>query len=155
MERRDIPITSMNEDVFGVDKHVKSLCQFIRNNETPITIALQGEWGSGKTSFMKMMESELCDRTKPATERYDSIWLNTWELFLENNYEAAVKKLIFSLVMQMEEHFERYQKSARAEKRKKILKEYLKNISSFALESFNLKNQITENLLDDIWEDDL
>ena len=151
MERRDIPISSMKEDVFGIDKHVKSLCHFIRTNETPITIALQGEWGSGKTSFMKMMESELCDKTKSAKERYDSIWLNTWELFLENDYEAAVKKLIFSLVMQMEEHFEKYQKNAKAEKRRKVLKEYLKNISSFALESFNLKNQITENLLDDIF----
>lgn len=43
MERRDIPIAGMSDDVFGIDKHVKSLCRFIRTNNTPITIALQGE----------------------------------------------------------------------------------------------------------------
>lgn len=153
MERRDIPITSMNEDVFGIDRHVKSLCHFIRSNDTPITIALQGEWGSGKTSFMKMMESELCNPELCAKERYDSIWLNTWELFLENDYDAAVKKLLFSLVLQLEEHFEKFQKTAKTEKRRKVLKEYLKNISGVALESFHLKNEITDMMLDDIFAD--
>jgi hypothetical protein len=43
MERRDIPIFSMTEDEFGVQEHVKSLCQFIRQGDSPITIALQGE----------------------------------------------------------------------------------------------------------------
>ena len=148
MERRDIPITSLKEDEFGIQNHVNALCEFIRQGDTPITIALQGEWGSGKTSFMKMMEHCLCDESIGEEERYDSIWINTWELFLETDYDAAVKKLLLNLIMRMEEHFEKKKKSAKSEKRRKILKDYLKTVSNFALESFHIKNEYTEKVLE-------
>ena len=56
MEQRDIPVETPEQDEFGIGKYVKGLCSFIKSSDTPITIALHGEWGSGKTSFMKMME---------------------------------------------------------------------------------------------------
>mgnify|MGYP003307909627 CR=1 FL=1 len=134
MERRDIPIVNFDEDEFGAQDHVNALCKFIKQGDTPITIALQGEWGSGKSSFMKMMESCLCNEELPDAERYDSIWVNTWELFLETDHDVAVKKLLLSLVMQLEEHFEKKKKGARADKRREIMKEYLKNIIKKCLE---------------------
>lgn len=148
MERRDIPIVNFDEDEFGAHDHVNALCKFIKQGDTPITIALQGEWGSGKSSFMKMMESCLCSEELPDAERYDSIWVNTWELFLETDHDVAVKKLLLSLVMQLEEHFEKKKKGARADKRREIMKEYLKNISGFALESFHMKNDYSDKILD-------
>ena len=96
MEQRDIPVERPEQDEFGVGRYVQGLCKFIRSSETPITIALHGEWGSGKTSFMKMMECCLCSSELPEEERYDAIWLNTWDLFLENEYGVAVKKLLNS-----------------------------------------------------------
>ena len=56
----DVPIASPSQDRFSVQDYVQSLCSFIRSAETPITVSIQGEWGSGKTSFMKMIESVLC-----------------------------------------------------------------------------------------------
>jgi len=153
MERRDIPIFSMTEDEFGVQDHVKSLCQFIRQGDSPITIALQGEWGSGKTSFMKMMEQCLCDKTLPDKERYDSIWINTWDMFLETDYDAAVNKLLLNLILQLENNFEEKRKDKKAEKRWAVMKSYLKNISGYALKRFDLKNEITDQILDAVFRE--
>lgn len=153
MERRDIPIASMSEDEFGIQNHVKSLCQFIKYGDSPITIALQGEWGSGKTSFMKMMEHYLCNKELPDEERYDSIWINTWDMFLENEYDAAVNKLLLNLILQLENNFEEKKKEKKAEKRWAVMKSYLKNISSYALKRFDLKNEITDQLLDSFFSE--
>lgn len=153
MERRDIPIKSMQEDEFGIQDHVKSLCEFIKNGDTPITIALQGEWGSGKTSFMKMMEHFLCDKDLPQEDRFDSIWINTWDMFLESEYDEAVNKLLLNLILCLEENFEKRQKDKKAEKRWRVMKSYLKSISGHALEHFNLKNELTDKLLDAVFSE--
>lgn len=138
MECRDIPVTKIEEDEFQIGKYVDSLCTFIRNSETPITIALQGEWGSGKTSFMKILEHCLCNESLKKSERYESIWLDTWELFLESDYEVAVQKLMLNLLLQMEEHFECKVKDHKSEKRRQAAKEYSKNIIGAALSTVKL-----------------
>ena len=50
----DLPRKKEEVDLFGIQKYQDALVEFIQHSETPITIALQGEWGSGKTSLMKM-----------------------------------------------------------------------------------------------------
>jgi uridine kinase len=37
-----------------------------------MTIAIQGDWGSGKTSMMNMIQEQLDDRVV-------STWFNTWQ----------------------------------------------------------------------------
>ena len=37
-----------NKDDLGVETHTNSLIRFISNTSTPITVGIQGEWGSGK-----------------------------------------------------------------------------------------------------------
>lgn len=55
----DLPINDLKEDVFQVTPYVTALSEFIKESPTPITIALQGGWGTGKTSFMNMIIEEL------------------------------------------------------------------------------------------------
>ena len=150
MEQRDIPIRSLKEDEFGIEKYVNALCGFIKSSGTPLTIALQGEWGSGKSSFMKILESILCDPELPAGERYESIWLNTWDLFLENDYEVAVKRLVVSLLSQLEDHFEKLGKDKAAERRKELVKDYLRSFSNTALGLFNMDNDFSEKVVSEI-----
>ncbi len=50
----DKPVASITEDLFNVEVYVNALCSFIRSCETPMTISIQGDWGSGKTSMMQM-----------------------------------------------------------------------------------------------------
>lgn len=151
MEQRDIPIRSLQEDEFGIEKYVNALCEFIKNSGTPLTIALQGEWGSGKSSFMRILESILCDPALPEGERYESIWLNTWDLFLENDYEVAVKRLVVSLLSQLEDHFEKLSKDKAAERRKELVKDYLRSFSNTALGLFNLDNDFSEKVMDGVF----
>ncbi|MDO4332999.1 MAG: P-loop NTPase fold protein [Eubacteriales bacterium] len=151
MEKRDIPVESLEQDEFGIGRYVKALCKFIRDSDTPMTIALQGEWGSGKTSFMKMIETSLCSAELPQEDRYDSIWLHTWDLFLENDYDTAVKKLITSLFSQMEEHFDTLHSKQKSEQRIKLMKEYVKGISSMMLTAVNVELEASGKVLDQIF----
>ena len=55
----DLPIFSSQKDLFKVQPYIEALSNFIRQCETPITIALQGGWGTGKTSFINLINDEL------------------------------------------------------------------------------------------------
>ena len=55
----DAPIKNLNSDLFNVKSYVNGLCKFIMECETPMTVSIQGNWGSGKTSMMNMIQSEL------------------------------------------------------------------------------------------------
>jgi predicted KAP-like P-loop ATPase len=54
---KDIPLESFNDDALEIGDYAKSLSDFIQQCETPLTIALQGDWGSGKTSLMNLIKS--------------------------------------------------------------------------------------------------
>lgn len=68
----DSPVEKSSHDLFGIQAYVKGLRSFIVECETPMTIAIQGDWGSGKTSIMNMVKEELPGNILP-------IWFNTWE----------------------------------------------------------------------------
>lgn len=93
----DLPRKSSDPDTFGIDPYQKGLIKFINYSETPITIALQGEWGSGKTSLMNTLERDLCSERSP----YYSIWLNTWEYALMKNPETALVGILSGLIEQI------------------------------------------------------
>ncbi len=48
----DVPRQHDQNDLFGINVYQDALIDFVKHTDTPITIALQGEWGSGKTSLM-------------------------------------------------------------------------------------------------------
>ena len=73
----DKPISSNSEDLLKVEKYSHALSNFITNSDTPITIGLQGEWGTGKTSLMSLLLEDFS-----RSDREISIatsWVNTWE----------------------------------------------------------------------------
>ena len=68
----DRPVEKITDDLFSVEVYVNALCSFIKSCETPMTISIQGDWGSGKTSMMNMMKANLQGVVWP-------IWFNTWQ----------------------------------------------------------------------------
>ena len=76
----DKPIARLEQDSLNIQKYANSLSKFIRNSDTPITIGLQGEWGTGKTSLMSLL---LEDFNADGKEReIATSWVNTWEYSL-------------------------------------------------------------------------
>ena len=70
---QDTPIENVEEDLMGIGDYAKSLSHFIISCETPMTIGIQGNWGTGKTSLMKLLKKQL------DSEEIFSIWINSWE----------------------------------------------------------------------------
>ena len=65
----DSPVTT---DLFEIARYKKGLINFISRCNTPMTIAIQGDWGSGKTSMMEMIKEGL-------SEDIQTVWFNTWQ----------------------------------------------------------------------------
>ena len=85
----DIPrnVSLGEKDNFGIEPFENGLTKFIQNTNTPITIALQGEWGSGKTSLMNSLKDNL---SKKDNSKFHSIWLNTWEYALMKDASSTL-----------------------------------------------------------------
>jgi formylglycine-generating enzyme required for sulfatase activity len=64
------------DDRLGFQPLVRTLANIVLSSstETPLAIAMDGKWGSGKTSILKMVESQA------RLVGFNSIWLNAWAL---------------------------------------------------------------------------
>lgn len=98
----DLPLWELNggeENVLGTESYVEGLADFISGASAPLAIALQGEWGSGKTSFMREIEFKLCsDPQKADQDKFISAWINTWEYSLLSTPENTVVRILQKLV---------------------------------------------------------
>lgn len=70
----DQPVTHIEQDRLGYRPAVEALAHFLRNAETEprITIAITGEWGSGKSSMMRMLKTAMEEKG------YHAAWFNAW-----------------------------------------------------------------------------
>jgi hypothetical protein len=69
-----------NATRFGFDDYSKALATIIKSKElqTPFTIAVHGDWGSGKTSLMKTVSREL-ESVSEEEVKVKTIWFEAWE----------------------------------------------------------------------------
>ena len=93
----DIPFEDSVND-FGTERYVNGLIKFIENSSAPITIALQGEWGSGKTSMMTRLERALCSSENAP---FIGVKINTWEYSMMSSPEITVYKILAQLVREL------------------------------------------------------
>ena len=96
----DVPREAGQADLFGIDKYKDALVEFIGTTTTPITVAIQGEWGSGKTSLMNTLKDELCDQEG---KKFHPIWLNTWQYSLMKSEEETLISIINGLTNEIAE----------------------------------------------------
>lgn len=93
----DAPITSINEDELGLEHYAKSLSEFIKHLSGPFTIALQGEWGSGKSSLMNLVHIYLSEVSNDNI-KYTPIDINVWEFYLNSNSENFISDVLTELL---------------------------------------------------------
>ena len=72
----DIPVSAREEDCLDMEKYVKGLVRFVSECYTPMSIALQGDWGTGKTSFINRMQGML---NQDIDKEIVTIYFNTWQ----------------------------------------------------------------------------
>lgn len=74
----DYPITTDKDDRLNVGIFINSLVNTITTTHTPYSISLYGEWGSGKTSILKITENKILNIKE---KKYKTIWINAWEIY--------------------------------------------------------------------------
>lgn len=140
----DIPKKAKDDDLFGIERYQKGLIRFIENSDTPITIAIQGEWGSGKTSLMNGLQEELCGGVFNAefinqhNKPFYSIWVNTWQYSLLRTHEETLVSIVTSISAQVVKIIDLRHKSEVQRATKSILKlgsKLLKGAGSTVAES--------------------
>jgi photosystem II stability/assembly factor-like uncharacterized protein len=91
----DRAVESANEDFLDYGPEADRLARFIMNpnTTTPLTMAITGQWGKGKTSLMNLLRERLEDH------HFKTVWFNAWhhqkeEYMLASLLEAIKKELI-------------------------------------------------------------
>lgn len=85
-----------SDDLFDIKAYTDGLSKFVATCSCPMTIAIQGDWGTGKTSMMQRIK-----KNNIVSEKCISVDLNTWEYSqfeLGNNlpivfYTALIEKM--------------------------------------------------------------
>jgi len=97
----DKPRKAGAPDLLGVDDYMHALIKFIETCNMPTTIAVQGEWGSGKTSMLNQIKHQLCetgvDKAIDNNLPYYGIWINTWQYSIMKTREETLMAIIGGL----------------------------------------------------------
>ncbi|MDD3506226.1 MAG: P-loop NTPase fold protein, partial [Sulfurimonas sp.] len=82
------------EDFLNYEVHANLIKEYVTSpNLLPLTIGVFGDWGSGKSSIMKMLEDKLKDDKKVLT-----IYFNSW---LFESYENAKVSLLENILLEL------------------------------------------------------
>jgi hypothetical protein len=130
----DRPIDKIEGDALKNIKKVDGLANFINRADTPITIGIQGGWGSGKTSLIKMLRIRLEGKGDDDADNDDSVttsgniclFINAWEHSLLQDRSSKCEVVVSLLRELLEEMHEAILDHT---KNKKIPKEVLQHVS--------------------------
>lgn len=94
----DMPCTGEEEDLLDISKYVKGLGKFIRECQTPMSIAIQGDWGTGKTSTLNLLKKNL--EADKDTNGIKCVFFNTWQYSQFNMEDSLYVSFVHNLVKQ-------------------------------------------------------
>jgi hypothetical protein len=87
-------------EYFNFDTYITSLLYVIQESqiETPFTIAIDGKWGSGKTSLMKTIREKL--NTPPITSKrkIKTVWFDAWKY---SDKDSLLAELSFEIYQEV------------------------------------------------------
>ena len=93
----DKPIESISEDLLKVENYSAALGEFIENADTPITVGLQGEWGTGKTSLMSLLLERFQEKDIACS------WVNTWEYSMFRGAQETTPNVLKGMLEKLKE----------------------------------------------------
>ena len=98
--------TFVAPDLLGLDSRLSAVFDILRHKETncPITIGIYGDWGTGKTSAMRWLETELrnwntrSDEQRHGHPRVYPVWFDPWKYHnREDVWRGIIAEVILSL----------------------------------------------------------
>jgi hypothetical protein len=80
-----------NHDQLGFGPYVESLAAFLTHKDTkpPLTISVEGGWGSGKSSFMLLLQEAIIRAYEKTDSRPKTVWFNAWRFDKDEAVWAA------------------------------------------------------------------
>lgn len=99
---KDAPLEDDNNDTLGFRSYAIALSDFILTTDTPMTIGIQGDWGSGKSSMMSLVEKitkKLCEEDG---KKLHTLWFNTWQFSQFNMGDRLSMSLLYRFIGDME-----------------------------------------------------
>ena len=85
-----------DSDGLGISIYADALTEFVTTTNTPMTIGIQGDWGSGKTSLLNIIEKTLSQ-----SDKYFIVWVNSWEHSLLSSPEETLMKILQDIISQV------------------------------------------------------
>lgn len=91
------------DDALKISSYKNALVDFIKRTDTPMTIGVQGEWGSGKTSLLNQIWNDLdhFNKTDNEIDDFKQIWINSWEHSLLCSPEECLMKIINEIILEL------------------------------------------------------
>jgi KAP family P-loop domain len=88
--------TATNIDHLGFKPYVEAVAAFLTHEETkpPITMSVEGEWGSGKSSFMLMLEGAIGEHYEKLKKQAKIVRFNAWRYDKDEALWAAFALLL-------------------------------------------------------------
>ena len=82
----DRPLDNSIGDVLAFNSIALGLSRFLRNENTspPLTVAIIGEWGTGKSSLMNLLRADL------RSYKFRPVWFNAWHHQKEEHMLASL-----------------------------------------------------------------
>jgi len=93
----DRPIQSKKDNLLGIEHYATALGDFIIESATPMTIGIQGEWGTGKTSMMCMIQEAYAEKDVAVS------WVNTWEYSLFRDARETTPGVLRGMLERLKE----------------------------------------------------
>ena len=99
----DQPIRNVKSDLLESEKYANALSSFILESDTPLTIGMQGEWGTGKTSLMYMIKEKLDGFAQEEDYAIATSWVNTWEYSMFKGAEQTTPAVLKGMLEKLKE----------------------------------------------------
>jgi len=128
----DKPIENNSDDKLKMSRYGKVLSNFIKASDTPLTVGLQGEWGTGKTSMLYMLLEHF------KSENIATSWVNTWEYSMFRSPGETTPAILKGMLTNLKLSCESEGKWTIEEKSKDSVKKVFKFLG-------NVANQVISN----------
>ena len=91
-------------DRLNLIPYAEALTKFIETSDTPMTVGLQGDWGTGKTSMLNMLRGNEENSTSGLLNSKQCLIINfeTWS-YAQFNDRKSLPWLSFALTEKLEE----------------------------------------------------